>query len=278
MSALTGRQRGAWAGRVDLSTRVLPVALLVALALFLLRDAAPLVPVRDGFRYIANNRAAVWSLLLRHLQMTGIALLVATLVALPLGILINRYRWLGTPVMGALGILYTVPSLALIILLLPIFGLGQNSVIVALILYTQVILVRNTVAGLRAIDPAILEAARGMGMNGWQTWWRVQFPLALPIVLAGVRIAAIVAIGIAAIGAKFNAGGLGTLLFDGIARANRADMIWAGAIAVSALALVVNVALLTLERALSPATRIRRAERQARVSRQTLENAQMMQG
>lgn len=202
--------------------------------------------------YIVSNPAIVWSLLLQHLQMTGLSLLVAVLVAVPLALLISRFSWLNVPVMGLLGILYTVPSLALIILLVPIFGLNAQSVIVAMILYTQVILVRNLTVGLGSIKPAVLEAARGMGMNPWQRWWRIQVPLVLPIFLAGLRLAAIVAIAIATIGAKFGAGGLGTLLFDGIAQAGRYDKIWAGAIAVAALALAINAALLSLEWALNP--------------------------
>src|SRR5205085_2479924 len=120
------------------------------------------------------------------------------------------------------------------------FGLNATSVIAALILYMQVILVRNVVVGLQSIDPATAEAAVAMGFNAWQRWWRVEMPLALPAILAGGRIAAIAGLGIATIGAKFNAGGLGTLLFDGIAQTGRYDKIWAGAIAVGALALAVN--------------------------------------
>ena len=234
--------------------------------------------------YILANPEIVWDLFLQHVRLTASALAVALLIALPLGTLLHRYRWLATPVLGALGILYTVPSIALIILLIPFFGLNPTSVIVALVLYSQVILVRNIVAGLAAVDPAILEAARGMGMNARQRWWRVQLPLALPYILAGVRIAAIVSIGIATIGAMFNAGGLGRLLFDGITQAGRYDKIWAGAISVGVLALAVNWALLALERAFDPAARIRRAERRARdgrprlPDRQTVENAQPMQG
>src|SRR5262249_11913667 len=151
--------------------------------------------------------------LLAHLQITATALVIALLIALPLGTLLaNRPRLTG-PVMGFLGLLYTIPSLALIVILIPFTGLNATGVIIALVIYAQVILVRNSVAGLTGIDRAIVEAARGMGMNPWQTWWRVQIPLALPVILAGVRIAAVVCIGIATIGAKFNAGGLGVLLF-----------------------------------------------------------------
>jgi osmoprotectant transport system permease protein len=213
-----------------------------------------------GLEYIRDNPEIVLGQLGEHLQLTIVALAVAFLVALPLGTLIANRPALAGPVMGVLGLLYTVPSLALIILLIPFTGLNARSVIIALIIYAQVILVRNIAAGLGGIDGAILEAARGMGMNGWQTWWRVQLPLALPVILAGLRIAAVVCIGIATIGAKFGAGGLGTLLCQGIAQGGRTDKLWAGAIAVGALALVANSALLGIERLFTPATRVRRAQ------------------
>lgn len=196
--------------------------------------------------YIIKNYGVVFGLLLEHLQMTGLAVLMAIAIALPLALLVTYYRRLNALVLGFLGTLYTIPSLALIILLMPIFGLNRQSVIVAMILYTQIILVRNFSVGLQSIEPAILEAARGMGMNPWQRWWQVQMPLILPICLAGVRLATIVAIAIATIGAKFGAGGLGVLLFDGISQA-RNDKIWAGAILVALLALTLNGILLGLE-------------------------------
>lgn len=204
--------------------------------------------------YLLQNLGVVLDLTWGHLQMTGIALALAALVAFPLSLLVSRFPALSVPVLGSLGILYTIPSLALIILLVPFFGLEPASVIVALALYVQVILVRNILAGLGGIDAAVIEAARGMGMNNWQRWTRVQLPLALPVILAGVRLSAVVAIGIAAIGAKFGAGGLGRLLFDGIAQ-GRDDKIWAGAIALGVLALAVNSAFLQLERRLDPLRR-----------------------
>jgi osmoprotectant transport system permease protein len=213
--------------------------------------------------YLLNQPTLVLDLLLEHLKMAGIGLFLSTLVAVPVGILINRYHWLSTPIMGTLGIFYTIPSLALIILLVPVFGLNETSVIVALTVYAQVILVRNVVAGLNGIDPAIIEAALGMGMSRWLCWWRIELPLALPVMLAGIRIAAIVTIGIAAIGAKFGAGGLGRLLFEGIAQ-NRNDKIWAGALVLAALAMVTNFVLQTLEWVFNPKTKIRRAARSQR--------------
>lgn len=206
--------------------------------------------------YLLKNPTIVWKVLLQHLSMTSSTLVLAVLVALPIALLITRYRWLNVPVLGILGILYTIPSLALIILLVPFLGLNARSVVAAMVVYAQVILVRSLVVGLDAVPPTVLEAACGMGMNSWQRWWKVQVPLILPIFLAGLRIAAVVTIAIATIGAKFGAGGLGTLLFEGIAQAGRYDKIWAGAIAVSLLAFTVNSAFLALEWAANPARRI----------------------
>jgi len=115
--------------------------------------------------YISNHPGIVWSLLLAHLGMTLLALAIAVLIALPLALLITRYRWLNLPILGSLGILYTIPSLALIILLIPLFGLNVRSVIVAMVIYSQVILVRSLVVGLQSVQPSVLEAASGMGMN-----------------------------------------------------------------------------------------------------------------
>lgn len=210
--------------------------------------------------YVLKNPGVVWELLLEHLHMTLLTLAIALVIALPLALLITRVRWLTVPILGSLGILYTVPSLALIILLVPLFGLSARSVIAAMVIYTQVILVRSLSVGLQSIKPAILEAARGMGMNAWQRWWQVQVPLVLPIFLAGLRLSAIVAIAIGTIGAKFGAGGLGTLLFDGVAQ-GRYDKIWAGAIVVALLAFVINGALLSLEWAANPSRHIQRGSK-----------------
>ncbi len=198
--------------------------------------------------FIIQNPAEVLDLLLQHLVITSIALLISIIIALPIGLLIYRNERLTTIALGLLGILYTIPSIALIILFIPLFGLDPQAVIVALIVYAQVILIRNLIAALRSIDPAILEAATGMGMNAWQRWWKIQVPLGLPVMLAGLRIAAVVIIGIATIGAKFGAGGLGVLLFEGIAETGRYDKIWAGAISVAALALVFNSGFIWLEK------------------------------
>jgi osmoprotectant transport system permease protein len=198
--------------------------------------------------YLLQNWTVVLSLMLAHLWITATALLISLALALPLGWLLHRFRAAAGPVMGLLGVIYTIPSIALIILLIPFLGLNARSVIAALILYNQVVLVRNILAGLDQIDPAVVEAARGMGMNRWQLAWKVEFPLALPYLLAGMRVAIVVSIAIATIGARFGAGGLGVLLFDGIAQAGRMDKIWIGALSVGLLAGLASWALAALER------------------------------
>src|SRR5689334_1733557 len=186
--------------------------------------------IRNFFRPSAGA-ASIAQLIVQHLQITAIALGISLLIALPLGVLITRIKWLRGPVLGVLGLIYTIPSLAMFVLLIPFSGLGQTTAVIALVAYAQLVLVRNTAVGLSGVDPAIIEAARGMGMNGWQRFWRVEFPLALPLILAGLRLAAIAVIGIGTIAAFISAGGLGTLLFIGVSSGNR-NQIVAGGIAI----------------------------------------------
>jgi osmoprotectant transport system permease protein len=198
-------------------------------------------------RYLWNNLPLVASLFGQHLRLTAIALLIALLIALPLGVLVARVRWLRGPVLGVLGVIYTIPSLSLFVLLIPLVGLGTVPAVIALVAYAQLVLVRNIVVGLTSIDPAVIEAARGMGMSGWQRFARVELPLTLPLLLAGARIATLSIIGIGTIAAFINAGGLGQLLFEGVATGNR-NKIVAGALAVSTLAIGANTILRLLER------------------------------
>ena len=189
--------------------------------------------------YLLNNLPYVGQLFAQHLLITVTVLAIALLIAVPLGVLIARKRRLRGPVLGVLGVIYTIPSLSLFVLLIPIFGLGVTPAVIALVAYAQLMLVRNWTVGLTGIDPAIIEAAKGVGMDGWQRFWQVEFPLALPLLLAGMRLAIVSTIGIATIAAYINAGGLGTLLFVGVLTAN-SEKILAGALAVSLLAIVAN--------------------------------------
>lgn len=197
--------------------------------------------------YLIQNWRSVGSLLIEHLWLTLSALAIALVIAVPTSILLVRVPRLRGPVLGLLGILYTIPSLSLLVLLIPLLGLGYWPAVVTLVIYAQLVLVRNLVVGMTEIDAAILEAANGMGMNGWQRLIIVEFPLALPLMLAGLRIATLSTIGIATIAAFINAGGLGMLLFDGVRSSNQ-EKIVAGAIAVSLLAFGANALLRQAER------------------------------
>ncbi|HZG66682.1 MAG TPA: ABC transporter permease, partial [Herpetosiphonaceae bacterium] len=137
-------------------------------------------------RYLVQNWVDVADRFGEHLQMTLIALAIALVIAMPLGVMITRFRQWEGPVMALLGLLYTIPSLALLVLLIPWVGLGLDNAVIVLVIYAQVILVRNIVAGINGVEPAIVEAARGMGMSGWQRLLRIELPLALPVILAGV--------------------------------------------------------------------------------------------
>ncbi len=198
-------------------------------------------------RYLLQNWGDVVDRFGEHLRMTLIALAIALVIAIPLGVLITRFRRWEAPVMGLLGLLYTIPSLALLVLLIPWVGLGLDNAVIVLVLYAQVILVRNIVVGLNGVEPAIMEAARGMGMSGWQRLLRIELPLALPVILAGVRIATVTIVGIGAVAALINAGGIGRLLFDGVSTSNPQKVV-AGSIAAATLAGLANLLLRFLER------------------------------
>jgi len=202
--------------------------------------------------YLWQNLDLVSELLLEHLQMTGAALGLAIAISVPIAGVVYRLTWLQGPVMGLLGVIYTIPSLALMILLIPLFGLSATTAIVAMVLYAQVILVRSLLVGLQSIPPPMLEAAQAMGMSTWQCWWQVQLPLILPVFLAGVRLAATVIIALGTLAAKFGAGGLGVLLFEGIAQAGRYDKIWAGTMVVGGMAISLNALLWMLEQQFTP--------------------------
>ncbi len=196
--------------------------------------------------YLLDNFQYVGMLFVQHLQMTLEVLGISLFIALPVGVLIVRVHWLHGPVLGVLGVIYTIPSLSLFVLLIPLFGLGVTPAVIALVAYAQLMLVRNWAIGLAGIDPAIIEAAKGLGMTGWQQFRLVEFPLSLPMLLAGTRIATVSTIGIATIAAYINAGGLGTLLFVGVETGN-SQKILAGSLAVSLLAVGINYLLRYLE-------------------------------
>jgi osmoprotectant transport system permease protein len=186
---------------------------------------------------------------LEHLFLVSIAIVIAILIGIPLGILITRIKILRQPILIIANILQTIPSLALFGLLIPvpfIGGIGATPAIVALTLYSFLPIIRNTYTGITNVDPAIREAGRGMGMTDIQLLLQVEIPLAMQIILAGVRVATVIAIGIATIAAAIGAGGLGELIFRGISVVNN-DLILAGAIPAAVIALIVDFAIGWLE-------------------------------
>jgi len=191
--------------------------------------------------------------LVGHIYLSGVSLAIALAVSLPTGVLVARYRKAYPPVVFLAGLLFTIPSLALfaILVTIPGVGIGPNAVIIALVAYSILVLVRNTVAGLDSVPPETIDAARGMGLTPRQILFKVELPLALPVIVAGVRIATVTVIGIATIGAYIAGGGLGQLIFDGIDRLFP-TMIIAGAALATALAVAADVGLLLLERRLRP--------------------------
>lgn len=197
-------------------------------------------------QYLFSHPDIVARALGQHIWLSFASLAIASAFAIPLGVLAARSRLAAAPIFAVLGVIYTIPSLALFALLLPVLGLGFATALVALAAYAQMILVRNIAAGIQGIAPSVIEAARGMGMNGWQIFWRVERPLAMPVALGGLRIAAVSIIGIANVAAWIDAGGLGTLVLGGI-QADYPSKAVAGALVSAALALTADFLLRRLE-------------------------------
>ena len=207
------------------------------------------------FQFIVQNHAEVLELTLEHLWMVAASTLLAVLIGIPLGILITRKPGWDKPVLGGANIIQTVPSLALFGFLLPVPWIGARSdrlAILALTLYALLPLIRNTYAGINGVDRSVVEAGRGMGMTDRQLLFQVELPLALGVIIAGVRVAAVISVGLATIAAAIGAGGLGDYIFRGLAMVNN-QLILAGAIPAAALALLADVTLGWLEKRLSPA-------------------------
>ena len=204
--------------------------------------------------FIIQNHIEVLDLTAEHLWLVGASITLAVFIGIPLGILITRWPVLSKPVLGGANIIQTVPSLALFGFLLPAPWIGARAdriAILALILYALLPLIRNTYTGIRGVDPAVVEAGRGMGMTDSQLLWQVELPLAFSVIIAGVRVATVLSIGLATIAAAIGAGGLGEFIFRGLAMVNN-QVILAGAIPAAALAILADASLGWLEKRLSP--------------------------
>lgn len=194
-----------------------------------------------------------------HFFLSSVSVAIALVIALPVGVMVARYRTAYPPVAFVTGLLYSIPSLALFGILISIPGItiGPTPVIIALVAYSLLVLIRNTVAGLDSVPAETIDAARGMGLTAGQILFRVELPLALPVIVAGIRIATVTIIGIATIGAYIAGGGLGKMIFDGINR-SFPTMIITGAVLATLLAIAADLLLLFLERRLRPWARRRR--------------------
>jgi osmoprotectant transport system permease protein len=206
-------------------------------------------------QYFQRHPGEILQATLEHISLVAAAMLIAVAIGVPLGILVARRPWLAKPILGTANIAETIPSLALFGFLLPVPWLGERAgrlAIAALTLYALLPIIRNTAAGIAGVDPAVREAARAMGMTQSQILFRVELPLSLSTVLAGVRVATVLTIGIATIAAAVGAGGLGEYIFRGLAMVND-SLILAGAIPAALLALGADFLLSVLERRLRPA-------------------------
>lgn len=205
-------------------------------------------------QFLIQNRGQVLELTLEHLWLVGVSTLIAVAIGIPTGILIAHRPFLNRPVLAGANIIQTIPSLALFGFLLPVPWLGDRAerlAILALTLYALLPLIRNTYAGIRGVDAAVLEAGRGMGMTDRQLLFQVELPLALSVILSGVRVAVVISVGLATIAAAIGAGGLGELIFRGLAMVNN-QLILAGAIPAAGLALLADFGLGWVERRLQP--------------------------
>ena len=192
--------------------------------------------MRGFFIYVAERKNEILNLLIQHIGLTLASVAVAILIGVPLGILISRKKKLSGPVIGVANVIQAVPSLALLGFLIPILGIGSTPAVFMVFLYSLLPIIKNTYIGLSSINPDMLEAAEGMGLTPAQKLKMVQLPLAMPIIMAGIRIAAVTAVGLMTIAAFIGAGGLGYMVFTGVQRVNN-YMILAGAIPSGILAL-----------------------------------------
>ena len=202
--------------------------------------------ILQPYNYNLSDPESIPNLFLKHLSLVGITMLISLIIAIPVGILVARNRRLYFPVISVSGLLYTIPSIAAFALLIPITGLTPATAIIPLVLYNELVLIRNTAAGINGIDPLLIEVGRAMGMKPQQILFRVTLPLALPVIVAGIRIATVTTMGIAALAALVGQSDLGDLIFQNIASGDF-DAVVGGAILIALLAITADLLLLALQ-------------------------------
>ncbi|MDQ3424806.1 MAG: ABC transporter permease [Actinomycetota bacterium] len=203
----------------------------------------------DFLDYLSFRRDHILDLAIEHAQLVLYTIAIATAVSVVVGVLVYRRERLAGIVLSVVGTAFTIPALALFALLIPIFGLGFRPALVALVIYALLPITRNTIAGLRGVDQAVIESAQGMGMNRWRRLIRIELPLAWPVILTGIRVATVMIVGIAAIAAYVNGPGLGHDIFDGLSRIGTPTaihLVLSGTLGVVALALLFDAAYLVL--------------------------------
>ncbi len=197
--------------------------------------------------FVQSHRQEMLTQTYQHIWITSIALLIAIIIGVTIGMLLTRYQQFSRPALGFVNVIQTIPSVALLGFLLPFFGIGVTPAIIALFLYALLPIVRNTYTGIAGVDKAIVEAAKGLGMSGRQILRKVELPLAMPIIFAGIRTAMVINIGVATLCALIAAGGLGEYIFRGIA-VNNVNMILAGAVPASLLAIILDAILSIIQK------------------------------
>jgi osmoprotectant transport system permease protein len=189
----------------------------------------------------------------QHIYISAFSLLLGVIVAVPIGILLTRVKPIANVVMSIASMLQTIPAMALLALMIPFFGIGAIPAIIALFIYSLLPILRNTYLGMEDVDPALIDAAKGMGMTSWQSIVKVELPMAAPVIMAGIRLSATYVIAWAALASYIGAGGLGDFIFNGL-NLYRTDLILGGSIPVIILALIVDWLLGKLEAVVTPRT------------------------
>ena len=203
--------------------------------------------IQEMWKLYLSRQEYFHNLLIEHLQLSAISIVLALVIGLALGILIAQQDRFSLPVLGTINFIYTIPSIALFGILLPLTGLGNNTAIIALTVYALLPIVRNTYAGLKNIDPTIIEAGIGMGSTEWQLLWKIKLPLALPVIMAGVRNMVVMVIATCGIASFIGAGGLGVAIFRGITT-YQLSMTYLGSLMIAAVALCCDILLGKLEK------------------------------
>lgn len=218
-------------------------------------DMTQLSVVEQFFFYMRENGSYVFSQFLAHFQLSVYGVLLASIIGIPIGIWISKFPKFSGPVITLANIIQTIPALALMAIIMLVLGLGKTTVIVTVFFYSLLPIVKNTFVGIKSIDRSLTDAGRGMGMTKLQILYMVELPLSLSVIITGIRIALVVAIGIVAIGAFIGAGGLGDIIIRGTNATSGTAIIVAGALPTAIMAILADVLLLWLEKRLDPTKR-----------------------